>query len=472
MEAELPDPSWSRWSRDSRIIRDPLFFREVAGPTTPCVPGPKARLSATHARDAMNMGIFDTLRAAHVRARIRCHVCPAFSVFKSPELARLILWPRHLNHMPCGDMRLADRAAIHSLVRRFRYMCDDDGDNAFYRFPLHPDIRHEFCARIRGFGIVQLNAMCMGWSCSMAPCHSAFEVIAKHAQGDDPDVGTETYADNTALAGTSFAAVRRLICRWQHSARRAGMPMKNRWLQPKQRSVWLGLLLDLRRKTIGVPPTTLRAIRSAIDTMAHSAVSYRYAWAVIGRINYYLYMMDIPLFRYANFTRWCSRIGRMLHERSDLWDRKAVIWPALVKDLTALGDDISFPSPIRDDPTTTTTLYSDASLSGGGFIILGDRPTCASWRWTHYGDPIHRLEALAALRAVESCLATSAPGTHLHLLCDNSVVVHCWQKGRARDSRLAATLEQIRRQVSHHGCSLSMTWIPTKDQLADPLSRR
>jgi len=480
LERSFPPPqNEPSWVETSSIIRDPaVFLAHWTATPSMCVPGPISHMEPQHIDDVADMGIFSSRPGSHSAPAI---VNRAFPIYKDEQDARLILHPKAANdlmHRP-PKVRLAGRDDIHGAVLRFSLAAEDDGSNWFYRFETHPFLHAFFAARLPILGIIYLTTLCMGWTWSMLIAHTASQVLARAttARCSPGTVGVIPYADNFLLGATTRKAGRRLLAAWFWVTRAANAPMKGKDLRMRSRLHWLGLALDLRVKTIGVPKATLDTLRARLTHMLTQPVSHHFMWQTFGAVSYYLYALRLPLWDYAHLMLWFRRRARLLAANPGLWHSRARIWPSAVQDLQrailALQSPQKATEPPADSREGDIVLFTDASAWGGGAVILGHTRRQHSYPWSADQQrlPVHCLEALALLEGLRLVASDTQRGMLIQVFVDNTAVVFSWAKGNSKDPRLSSILATTHRLVRDLGVTVRVTWIPTLYQLADKPSR-
>ena len=369
---------------------------------------------------------------------------------------------------------MPDRETIHKFIRDHNFADEDDAKDYFYQFPLDKNIQPYFATRIEGVGVCQLTRLCMGWRTSMAIAQSASNLLCRAVNNDVTSPDIKAHADNFILGASTKEEFHNLISEWKKVMQQANIPTKRmEELKPRQSLHWLGLLIDLQHKTIRAKPDSISKLKRAFQIMSQEGATFRQIFKIFGASNYARHMMGIPLFRYRFFMSWFARKATMLHLHPDRWDQKADIPISALRDLRKMINDIGKPTEVKQKMHKTIDLWTDASTYGGGYMILGTRPERHAWEWSHREKeaPIHRLEAIALLRGVEATIRSTAEPVEIIGYCDNQVVVHCWDRYRARDPSLAKILDQIYNILRRSDFILTTKWVPSEEQKADYLSR-
>jgi len=465
-------PEDDPWHSSSVLIRDTDSFIRNCRPQHH-IPGPLSSLSPELTNSLMDMGIHESRPSNHNEA---CSVQKLFGVYKDAEHARLIQWPRELNmstpDLPCA---LPKRADIHRFISRNAVMDEDDGRDYFYQFELAPGIRKYFAARVSKIGTVYLTRMCMGWKASMAIAQDASNILARNTERLANSRGDcMPYADNFIFGAPTtedFDAVRKA---WSSTIRNANVLTKNAHISPRTAKDCLGLHWDLTRKTLQASKHACEILRTAAPDL--KTATFREVFTFFGVCNYARYMMDLPNFRYQNFMLWFRRASTTLAERPHRWDNPAHLPPKAAQSLRRLARDIARPRKVTDSATPhDALLYSDASDSGGGFVICDPATINKGWRWStaqlRKFPHIHQKEALALVSAVHAAVDILPPGSKILALVDNQVLHWNWSGKKAADPVMANILNELHQTLESKSLTLVTQWIPTHKNIADSLSR-
>eukprot|EP00757_Euglenozoa_sp_SAG-D1_P022206 gene22206-1304_t len=459
------------WTNLSRIIRDPEHFSRVCQPPVVPLPGKISTFESPLKESIKEMNI---LTPRNDRTET-CSVNHAFGVYKDEDYARFILHPKELNKTsPSPPIEMPTRDVIHEFIREHQFADEDDARDYFYRFPLHEGIQKHFATRIAGLGILYLTKLCMGWRTSMAIAQSASNLLCRAANDGNQNTNIVAHADNFILGAKSKSEFWTLQRKWKRTMHMANISTKRMEdLKPRQSLQWLGLLIDLKFKTIRAPVETVKALHTAFEILDQRGGTYRDIYKIFGAANYARHMMGLPLFQYRFFMRWFSRKAIMLASYPERWDQKANLSTAARRDLKRLIGDIAKPLEVKRKFKESIEVYTDASTTGGGYMVMGPRFQMHGWKWTpqQAKQAIHRLEGLAMFEGVKAAVHGSPHPQTIIAYVDNTVVVNCWDKYRARDPYLARILDWVYHFIRKRGYEMNTVWVPTAEQKADSLSR-
>ncbi|MEW8546097.1 MAG: hypothetical protein AB2693_21460 [Candidatus Thiodiazotropha sp.] len=121
----------------------------------------------------------------------------------------------------------------------------------------------------------------------------------------------------------------------------------------------------------------------------------------------------------------------------------------------------------------TLTLTSDSSdYKWGACYLENGKETQLSDYWAEgqRGLPIMVKEGLALRNALLS-LDRKIEGKRVHAYVDNKAVVHAWENQYSKSSDLNAVLKEMFQIIFRLKCSLSLTFVPSSENIADEASR-
>jgi len=428
------------------------------------MPGPISRFDVPLRDSLVHMGIHEFRPGQHDEA---CAIQKAFGVYKDAEFARFIQWPEALNEstpdLPCS---LPLRGQLHKFLHRNHYAAEDDACDYFFQFEITPGIRKYFAIRVAGVGILYLKRMCMGWKASMAIAQDASNAIARHCERIAEFAGDNMpYADNFLIGSPTRRGFHAMAKAWRKTKSLVNLRTKKDDLEGDMNTslTSLGLHWDFTHKTLQATRTTMRTLIEYKEKL--SSASFREVFHIFGVCNYTRYMMDIPTYRYQPFMMWYRRACSKLAAHPEKWDSPSLLPTSSHKALCKLIADIGAPRLILDEQEMwQASIYTDASNTGGGFVLTDPASMSRGWRWsdTQLNElpDIHHKEAMALLVGVKAALELLPNGTHITAYIDNSILHWNWRGKRAADPRMAKILDELTDILEDHKMMLTTKWIP------------
>jgi len=306
----------------------------------------------------------------------------------------------------------------------------------------------------------------MGWKASMAIAQNASNVMAKHTERLANHHGRcMPYADNFLFGASTLTNFDHLRTAWATTRTEASLLTKNGNLRPNEEKDALGLHWHLREKTLRATTRVSVTLADALRLLKEA--TFREVFMMFGIANYARYMMDLPSFRYQNFMMWFRRASATLARDDTAWDRPAHLPHSATRSLRRMIRDIGKPRRVCDTARPhDAILYSDASDTGGGFIVC-DPATQQLHDFPH----IHQKEALALASGVKAAMEILPDGSKILAMVDNQVLDFNWRGRKSSDPIMATILHDLHNTLEARSFTLQTQWIPTHKNIADSLSR-
>jgi hypothetical protein len=220
-------------------------------------------------------------------------------------------------------------------------------------------------------------------------------------------------------------------------------------LQPTQQLIYLGLRISIPRHRL-TPTRQCLAHLQELITIVPQAFGQDLA-RIAGYDAWLAWAMGWPRFLATTILQRAVYWLQRLHQR------KVLAQPRLLR-----------------TPLKSRILYTDATPSQAAALAPGDTP----WTFSrHYEDvrPIAFAEMAAAIIGLHQFQHTLRHPTTITLCTNSAVVYHTLLKGTGTTVRYSVLLQNLYIQYymnkvkSGHG--LVVRWVPSEDNLADPLSR-
>jgi hypothetical protein len=401
-----------------------------------------------------------------------------FPVLKSDGLsARSILAPRVNEFLPYPHP--AGLPHTHDMLRlmaQYSYAITKDGDSFFHQFPVGEGVSHLFSVRVRegqGHGYWGPTTLPMGY-CPSVFLAQGFWKVAMGVTEPVPDTCWLTWVDNLILLAKDQPAAEKLEAAAMGALAEVGCQVHEEGRGPRVK--WTGLMLDLEKseycfpsawteKALGVLHACLLLPRLPILVL--QKLVGLCVWALWATQHSLLFIRE-GLLRDLS-THWAAE-DLVLSDRS----RSEVEWVAR---------RLSRNRPVPLDPTLQAArgpseqveMYTDASMTGGGCVVVSDDAPHAilAWAWDDSLSDAHitLLELLAIVESFERILH-SLKGRRVLVRCDNTAVVAVVSSWYTRADSLSAPLRVLYDLVHDNNIALSIVWVPTLLNLADEPSRR
>jgi hypothetical protein len=235
----------------------------------------------------------------------------------------------------------------------------------------------------------------------------------------------------------------------------------------------IGFDWDLDERTATLPEAKRVKYLAKLGPWTEGAkVTRKEAENLVGTLNHCALVLPqgrsrlVSLYRFtALFNRTRSPFVKLRVEQNEAKD---VDWWRRELSVPSVALHIREPPPMEADE-----IYVDASTSWG--IGLTYRGKWLAWKykegWFSDGRCIGWGEMVAIELALRTLVASKVSNVHLHLRSDNQGVIGALAAGKSYNAQENAILQQILRLYHEHSIWFTITYIPSKQNPADPASR-
>jgi hypothetical protein len=240
-----------------------------------------------------------------------------------------------------------------------------------------------------------------------------------------------------------------------------------------QRFTHIGFDWNLDEKTVSLPEAKHVKYLAKLDPwMEGASVTRKATEDIVGTLNHCTYVVPpgrsrlVSLYRLTALFNWTRSPYVKLKVEQDVardieWWRRELSAPRVVL-------QIREPPPMQEDE-----IFVDASTSWG--IGLTYRGRWLAWKykegWFSEGRCIGWGEMVAIELALRTLVVSKVSKAHLHLRSDNKGVIGALAAGKSYNTQENAILQQILRLYHEHEIWFTITYIPSKENPADPMSR-
>ena len=420
----------------------------------------RPRSSASRFYNEMRDTDIQTLQQAGVIEPVDKSTLKAFvKIFlvseKSNTRSRVIIEPRELNVvLKSMNLPKITLPTVKDVVELCTHAADVeciDFKSYFYQIELSPDVRPYFGAIINGKAY-QVRVLPQGGCASVLVAQTLTLAAVERATKVDPSVKILVYIDNIYIgypSTTTPSIFNDSLQPFEIGSRSRGAVADV-----------LGTIVDCARKTLDISESTRQRLKAA-----RVVLTYRDLLSMYGLIAYAARVLHKPMADHpAQMKRLAKVCSSFLLNRIELDDAAPEDDICCVRDFQSIAQMWG-----AADCTTVSfrqIVFTDASLQGGGCVIL-DEDQCVhvrAWRW---GEDearlsINRLE----LRAIEIALSFAKPKDTV-VFTDSQVGFFLLHKGYARDPYL----NDIVRRILSRRCATAVTWLPGERNPADTPSR-
>ena len=411
------------------------------------------------------------------------------------ERLRAIIWPKVLNDLFAQQGYRADVNLQH-ISYYVDAVLDDCAFTAdlkcgFHQVPLLPEARRHLRFVVNGV-VYQPTRLIMGLSVSVEIMQIITEVIAgvrgtcsMHWRCRDPGgVSTAVFVDDMGKSGSE----RNVQAHMQQDTRRqeyAGVTFKTE-LTIVKNYTFLGVRFNHETKQVAVGEKTLSKLPvggmpAFMSNQGIEQLASRLVWCS-SVLNLLIPNKIYYVLKYA--ARRCNAMNRGIADPQAL-----VQLPRSVRIAFDVWIDLSKQQRLvqpRRDNGRHCTIYTDASLQGGGMIMMDDHGTffAHGWRWTDADsiprglDPrklapehINLLEARAVAHAFNYGRDEIIKAGTINLFVDNTSVQCAIERGYAKSPELNEQITPIIREMRAHNITVNVAYIESRNNPADALSR-
>ena len=361
---------------------------------------------------------------------------------------------------------------IWSAVRMMRpgcYMASIDLKDAYYSVKIHPEHQKYLKFYWRG-KLYQYTCFPNG----LAPCPRKFTKLLKPIFSTLRNKGhmSVIFIDDSFLIGFNFAQCVQNLIDTLTLLDRVGFvvhPEKS-VLQPTQKLVFLGFVLDSINMTITLTCEKAAKIKDACQTLMNSSKPLiREVARVLGLLT-----SSFPGVMYGPLHyRWLDmNKTKALKENKGNFDRPMTWSPQAQKDLTWWARNIEHCYNVISHHQPTATMSTDASKIGWG-CSFGKITTGGTWSVEESQRHINWLETKAIAFAIQ-CFLSELKHKHVKILTDNTTAMSCLnQMGTSHSEELNMLVADIWQLCIDNDIWLTVAHIPGKDNtLADLESRK
>ena len=373
--------------------------------------------------------------------------------------------------------RYENLRALPTLARSGDWATCLDLTDFFYSIPLHPSHR-KYVSFVHGGVVYEFRCLPMGLSLSPFFCTKITRWVLSLLRGKG--FRLLWYVDDILLVSTN-KRIREQTSRLREILTLLGFTINSDkgFVEPRRKFIFLGLVVDLRRRRFGVPDHKSRRLADACTRTIHHARSHhgfvpRKALAGIAGLAESV-VLAAPTVR--EFTRAVSALAGAGGSTKRAWSGSVRLTNQVRHDIQSLLAVTSTAQWGRfESQTPTAECWSDASVRGYGCAgeVGGVKlPDVAGYFGrAHVSGDITVLEMEAVVRGV-TVWGPSLRNRSVQWHIDNLSVVHCIRKRGSRTPRVMAAYRALCALTRRYRVDVQPEWIPTLDnEAADTLSRR
>lgn len=211
-------------------------------------------------------------------------------------------------------------------------------------------------------------------------------------------------------------------------------------------------------------------VDSALAMFAHARMSLKDIQKLFGSLSHLTFV-------YLNMRSFLPPLSQFASSFSSNPHASRYPPPSVISSLRAWAMVLASPAPLRSltpkGPALDIDLWVDASTSWGVGIVLGQK--WIAWKliphWQSTGHDIGWLETLAVELAALLLTSLNYHDCHLLLRSDNQGVIGAHDRGRSRNFESNLSIRRTGVTTAAANISLSLVYVPSDVNRADPISR-
>jgi hypothetical protein len=236
---------------------------------------------------------------------------------------------------------------------------------------------------------------------------------------------------------------------------------------------YLGLDWDITEKTVTLPTKKKEKYLRKLENWKQGAlVSWKEVENIVGTLNHCTLVVTkgrsrlVTLYKFAaSFKRAANKFIKYSISKSTAAD---IEWWRTALSVDKVVRKIREPPPIQPDE-----IFVDASTSWGiGFVFQGK---WLAWKykegWRAEGRNIGWGEMVAIELAIRTLATAGYRSAHFSLRSDNQGVIGALAAGRSYGTQENATLQRILHLYEQYDIWLTITYVPSKENISDGPSR-
>jgi hypothetical protein len=237
--------------------------------------------------------------------------------------------------------------------------------------------------------------------------------------------------------------------------------------------VYIGFCWDMENKTVALPETKrAKYVEMLGKWQVGVLVSRLDTETIVGTLNHCAFIVPQGRSHLVELYRFTAALSSTSSPYI-----KFKITHKVATDITWWREELAKPRVVlriqEPPPIQTEEIFVDASTSWGVGITY--RGKWLAWKfregWFSEGRCIGWGEMVAIELALRTLVAAKVKNAHLSLRSDNQGVIGALAAGKSYNAQENAILQQILQLYHEHSIWFTITYIPSKENPADPPSR-
>jgi len=454
---------------------------------------PRSGLLEKHAKILCDRGVIRVVSSEELKVRpTRCGAIP-FMIKEERKKdgerkfrLRWILWTKALNAYIKARGYKANVDLLHSSKYHgaldYDLVSDVDLKAAYYQFEVPESARDLYRFQDMSGNVYECVCLSMGISPAVEYAQLITSaLIGKHHVArplfrHDPNLRVDVFVDGarTVALKKDLDILKSHNENLLQKADEFNVKLKDSVIIISTQNEFIGGDWHFTDKTISVTEKNREKILSMKLTKQNEELDPFELEKLVGRLLHATGLLQINLCKYYWVLKWMAKLMNKLNRGINARVR---LPPSVFYSLFDWQQECVQTHKIicRAKTNVSGTVFSDASTTGWGAVFISEENRLfivgGKWMNTAFTNcDIAYLEAEAARRAV-MCLQKFIANSHFNLFIDNSSIVYAIGKGYSRNLSINSCLGSLYEVCDRLDSTVSVKWISTKENIADPISR-
>lgn len=392
---------------------------------------------------------------------------------------RIILWPKNVNDQIHYEASFSLRSFKKQLLalRRGDYAAKFDLTAAYYQVPLAPEVQPYYSFKTQNGEFYCFTVSVMG-ARPTAELMQTITMILASINDANTAVQMEVVIDGVLYTGREKDVQRAAhIFKQNCEEFRAEYKENAQENNPHQIGVWCGMGYNLKEGTAFIPEKIHSKLVQDGSDIFDETLTLRRFLGVMGHLFHAGVIVKLNWAKYFHILKFYRRKMSAFSKGTITLESPIKMWSILWKDWYELYSEVwkfSFfqVGVSHERENSSVTLYTDASDSGWGAVLLYDGIILETGeRWDAVERKRHISEKeMVAVEKAATAFRDVLKGKHINLLIDNTTVIGVLRRGYSAhfhlNKHVAAVLQRL------HATSYDIEYVSSALNMADGASRR
>ena len=305
----------------------------------------------------------------------------------------------------------------------------------------------------------------MGYKGAVTIAQAISAFLAEQAIGDEP-VHAEVYVDNVIFLSNDRAALKRVQQKFEAMCREFSVTIGDS-APIATECEFRGLKLDLDQQTVRLKQSYVDKLQRRWSLVSSGRMSYAQYQSILGMLVYARYATGTPLSTLFHPFKQLAKLARRHTPQNAKIDTPRYVCDEMQREITDVCANPPL-SPIVDE--SGIAVYTDASDTGYGAVIVYPEGTIELMSGAFHSVDWH-INVREAWTVLWLLRNTRKLKGIVHLFVDNMVTKLVIEKTMSKAFHLNSLVTSIYERLRQIGVELIITYIPSKLNPSDPMSR-